>query len=151
MAKGVRSKAYRMHRTEFRKTVGQDAADAAMALTQAKLALCVGDADKKKGGLSRLAKALGDDDEEDEEMEDVSDDEDETPVNPLDLKVAERASNVRLTKKHARPLMSGQPGAKRARLLTSKSNKRGTTKKGYSTRKGGTVKKRGAGKSVGKI
>eukprot|EP00578_Thalassiosira_sp_NH16_P010677 CAMPEP_0181115966 /NCGR_PEP_ID=MMETSP1071-20121207/21704_1 /TAXON_ID=35127 /ORGANISM="Thalassiosira sp., Strain NH16" /LENGTH=118 /DNA_ID=CAMNT_0023200189 /DNA_START=110 /DNA_END=463 /DNA_ORIENTATION=+ len=41
MAKSIRSKAKRKNRTEFRNTIGTDAAKANMAIVQAKLAECI--------------------------------------------------------------------------------------------------------------
>ena len=130
MAKGVRSKRIRANKTEFRTSIGSQAADAAMALTQAKLLECIA---KGNGAtLSRTAALLGGDGEV-EDCDGMSDGEEEDGEKAI--VVGEKVGGK--TKKHANANAAGQHGAHRARIAVSKSNKRGQTKNGFKITKKG--------------
>ncbi|GMH47789.1 hypothetical protein TL16_g00151 [Triparma laevis f. inornata] len=71
-----------------------------------------------------------------------------TPYSMAGVKVAKKKSVVRASKKHSKVAPAGQPGAHRARVQVSKSNKRGKTKFGFSTKKKIATKKRGTKKAA---
>ncbi|CAB9504549.1 expressed unknown protein [Seminavis robusta] len=59
MGKSIRSKQKRKHRTEFRKTIGTDAYNKNMELTQKNLKDCIEKQSTSMEGLQRLSKQLG--------------------------------------------------------------------------------------------
>jgi hypothetical protein len=76
----------------------------------------------------------------------MNDDDDEAPTTKALPPVAKKATVVRATKKMSKVNATGQPGAHRARLVTSKSNKRGKTKNGFSINKSKSKRVRGLAK-----
>ncbi len=141
MGKSIRSKVKKAHRSEFRKTVGEVAAQSFMSQTQAKLQECLAKGQGSGESISKVANLLGghvEDDEDDSDMET------DAPA-PADLKVAKKKAVVKATKKHAKTgYAAGQTGATRARLAVSKRNKRGQTKRGFVVKKRAPTKKRGS-------
>lgn len=125
MGKSIRSKIKRSHRTEFRQTIGESAAQSFMSTTQAKMNECM-----NKGGMNsiaQLSKMLNpsDDDDDNNNSEGKSNNEMDIGTDipnksnkTLPVKV-NRRSKVRIE------CAVGQDGAKFARKLVSKANKRG--------------------------
>ncbi|GMI54982.1 hypothetical protein ScalyP_jg3134 [Parmales sp. scaly parma] len=136
MGKSIRSKVKRAHRRTFRAGEGQVFADASMAKIQANLKKNM----KSDEELDKNAKHLqnlfgGDEDEHDEN--DMADKEDST------IKKTTFVQKKKSTK-HATKVMADTTAAAQARRKLSKSNKRGTTKFGFSTQSKKTAtKKRG--------
>ncbi|GMH87757.1 hypothetical protein TrVE_jg2823 [Triparma verrucosa] len=142
MGKSIRSKSRKASRSEFRNTIGAAAAEKFSAQVQANISK------KLEGGassLSALSSMLG----SNNEVEDMADGDTASTPNPMaGVKVAKKKTVVRASKKHSKVAPAGQPGAHRARVQVSKSNKRGKTKFGFSTKKKIATKKRGSKKAA---
>jgi len=138
MGKSIRSKVMKRNRTYLRKTIGVAADEIAFketqAVTKAVLDIGTGSSIEKLGNIFGGAHALAE--------EHVMNDEDEEEGDGAGM-VSKKDSVVKTTKRNAKVHMTGTPGAHRARLQVSKTNKRHQTKKGYNTKKVKPTKKRG--------
>mmetsp|Transcript_9997 Transcript_9997/g.11689 ORF Transcript_9997/g.11689 Transcript_9997/m.11689 type:complete len:166 (+) Transcript_9997:84-581(+) len=149
MAKGLRSKVKRRNRTEFRNTIGQDAAKKNMEIIQSKLQACIQKGSMNSiGRLSNLLNGNSSSDDHDDvcttdttqmnaAMDTCTDDVSTTPTSSRKgkdpAKIPHKASTTVNKRKKKRLVVDeapGQTGAKLARQKISKMNKRGQMKKG---------------------
>lgn len=115
-----------------------------MEKTQAKLRAIT---EQGTSGIESLSSVFGTepaapvDDDSDDDMTDAP----KPKKSMADVKVAKKKTVKSASKKYAKVYVAGQTGAHNARLKISKSNKRGQTKRGFSSGRksaGGTSKKK---------
>mmetsp|Transcript_12781 Transcript_12781/g.18650 ORF Transcript_12781/g.18650 Transcript_12781/m.18650 type:complete len:152 (+) Transcript_12781:107-562(+) len=145
MAKGIRSKIKRKHRSEFRNTIGQEAADKNMEKVQQKLQECI-----SKGSLNsfeRISNLLHGNDNDDN-MEEDDDNKSNIDIDAMDTSNGNGKNPDKMVtkkpskKKHVFPNVAGQSGAKLARQKVNKMKRRGKMKKGQVVRKIPTGRKK---------
>lgn len=131
MAKSIRSKIKRKHRTEFRQTIGEDAAKKQMEVTQAKLQECVQSGNNVFDSIQKLSEQFygGDDESGDVINADVAMSEGKSEDK---IPIKHRQNNVRKAyrKKKAIAAIPGSDAARMARKTVNRAKRRGQMKHG---------------------
>ena len=129
MAKSIRSKIKRKHRTEFRQTIGEEAAKKQMEETQAKLQQCIQSGTNIFESMQKLSDQMygtGDgsgDATKDEKMEGKSE-------NKIPLRSRRKEKEFQRYRKKAIRAIAGTDAARLARKAISKAKRRGEYAKG---------------------
>lgn len=149
MAKSIRSKSKRKNRTEFRNTIGTDAAKANMAIVQSKLQECINSGqmnsfDRLSNLFSGNSTTASNSNNDNDGMED-DDDGDEAMANTA-LTKSKDSSKIPIKSKSStiKSKLVGQYGDKTSRKVKEATYRRGRTSSKY----GGDSVKRGRGKSI---
>mmetsp|Transcript_9435 Transcript_9435/g.14026 ORF Transcript_9435/g.14026 Transcript_9435/m.14026 type:complete len:167 (+) Transcript_9435:76-576(+) len=162
MAKSIRSKIKRKHRTEFRRTIGEEAAQKQMSIVQQKLQECISTGpDTAVSTMQRLSKKLfGEDSVSDHESMDaaageVAVDTDVAMVGDDDGKREDKiahkkaSSLVKKSYRRKRPIdaIPGTDAARLARKMVNKAKRRGKMSRGQFVSKPSSAPRKRKGKN----
>mmetsp|Transcript_27804 Transcript_27804/g.34346 ORF Transcript_27804/g.34346 Transcript_27804/m.34346 type:complete len:153 (-) Transcript_27804:183-641(-) len=144
MAKGLRSKSKRRNRTEFRKTIGQEATEKNKQIVQEKLQECI-----DKGSMNSFAR-LSTLFNSNQHMDDDCGEDNEANTMQVDSTMSSIEASVKNSDKvptkrrkiHAITAVPGQTGAKLARKKVNYMKRRGQMRNGQKVVKKTTVKKK---------
>lgn len=154
MAKSVRSKIKRKHRTEFRRTVGEDAAQKQMSIVQQKLQECISTGPETAvSSMQRLSKKLygedgmaSDNNDNESMVEEVVDTDTAMVDGKKEDKIAHKKASSLVKRSYRRKktidAIPGTDAARMARQIVNKAKRRGRMTRGQFVSKSSAPRKR---------